>query len=68
MNIAIATLRNRIEKLNKEYKEVEKTLEEPELIADYYFSMNDLINITNECTELVHAIRILENHNYITKE
>ena len=68
MNIAIATLRNRIEKLNEEYKEVEKTLEEPEVMADYYFSMNDLINITNECTELVHAIRILENHNYITKK
>ena len=68
MNIAITTLRKRIELLNKEYEQAEKTMEEPELAADYFFAMNDMINISNECVELKHAIRILEHHTGITKE
>jgi len=68
MNIAITALRKRIELLNKEYKEAEKKLEDIEKMADYWFLANDLVNISNECVELEHAIRILEQYNYITKE
>ena len=68
MNIAITALRKRIELLNKEYKEAEKKLEDIERMADYWFLANDLVNISNECVELEHAIRILEQYNYITKE
>ena len=68
MNIAITALRKRIELLNKEYKEAEKKLEDIEKMADYWFLANDLVNISYECVELEHAIRILEGINDITKE
>lgn len=68
MNIAITALRKRIELLNKEYKKAEKKLEDIVRMADYYFFANDLVNISNECVELEHAIRILEQYNYITKK
>ena len=68
MNIAITVLRKRIELLNKEYAEIEKTLDEPEMMSDYIFAMNDLVNISYECVELQHAIRILEGIDDITKE
>ena len=68
MNTAITTLRKRIELLNKEYEQSEKTMENPDEVEDYFFAMNDMINISNECVELQHAIRILEHHTGITKE
>ena len=68
MNIAIKILLKRIQILNKELEKAEINLEEPELISDYYFAMNDLINIESEILELQKAIKILLQHNKTIKE
>ena len=63
MNIAIKILLKKIQILNKELEKAEGNLEEPELTSDYYFAMNDLINIESEILELQKAIKILLQHN-----
>jgi len=68
MNIAIKILLKRIQILNKELEKAGGNLEEPELISDYYFAMNDLINIESEILELQKAIKILLQHNKTIKE
>lgn len=68
MNIAIKILLKKIQILNKELEKAEINLEEPELTSDYYFAMNDLINIESEILELQKAIKILLQHNKTIKE
>ena len=68
MNTAIATLRKRIELLNKEYEKAYKTFEETDNKTDYFSAIDYMVNILNECAELQDAIGILEQYNYITKE
>lgn len=68
MNIAIKILLKKIQILNKELEKAEINLEEPELTSDYYFAMNDLINIESEILELQKAIKILLQQKVTIKE
>jgi len=56
---AIKILENRIEVLNKEIIRVEKIADEPEMLCDYEFAMNDLGNLELEIIELQSAIQVL---------
>jgi len=56
---AIKILENRIEVLNKEIIRVEKIADEPEMLCDYEFAMNDLGNLELEIIELQSAIHVL---------
>ena len=56
---AIKILQNRIEVLNKEIIRVEKIADEPEMLCDYEFAMNDLGNLELEIMELLIAIQVL---------
>jgi len=56
---AIKILQNRIEVLNKEIIRVEKIAEEPEMMCDYEFAINDLGNLELEIMELLSAIHVL---------
>ena len=56
---AIKILENRIEVLNKEIIRVEKIADEPEMLCDYEFAMNDLGNFKLEIMELQSAIQVL---------
>ena len=56
---AIKILQNRIEVLNKEIIRVEKIADEPEMLCDYEFAMNDLGNLELEIMELLSAIKVL---------
>jgi len=68
MNIAIKILLKKIQILNKELEKAQINLEEPELTSDYYFAMNDLINIESEILELQKAIKILLQQKVTIKE
>lgn len=59
MKKAIKVLEKRIEALNREIENHEKTAEEPEMISDYEFSMNAIGNAQTEILEMVEAINIL---------
>lgn len=59
MQKAINTLTARIEALNKEFLKAEKRSDEPEMLSDYEFSINDMGNIQTEIMELQFAINIL---------
>ena len=60
---AIKILQNRIEALNKEIIRVEKIADEPEMLCDYEFAMNDLGNLELEIMELLSAIHVLTLNN-----
>jgi len=55
----IKILQNRIEVLNKQIIRVEKIADEPEMLCDYEFAMNDLGNLELEIIELQSAIHVL---------
>lgn len=59
MNRAINTLKAKIEKINERITEAEKVAEEPEMVCDYTFAINDLANYELEIIELQEAIQIL---------
>ena len=61
MQKAINTLTSRIERLNEEFKKAEKISDEPELLSDYEFALNDMANIESEIIELQYAISILKD-------
>ena len=61
MQKAINTLTARIERLNEEFKKAEKISDEPELLSDYEFALNDMANIEAEIIELQYAINILKD-------
>lgn len=59
MKRAIKTLQVRIETLYGRIAEAEYTVDNPEMMSDYHFAMNDLENLRSEVEELQEAIRIL---------
>ena len=61
MEKAINTLTARIEKLNEKFKKAEKISDEPELLIDYEFALNDMANIKSEIIQLQSAINILKD-------
>ena len=61
MQRGINTLVARIEKLNEEFKKAEKRSDEPEMLTDYEFALNDMANIELEIMELQLCIKILED-------
>ena len=63
MQKAINTLTARIERLNEEFKKAEKIIDEPELLSDYEFALNDMANIETEIIELKFAINSLKDLN-----
>ena len=67
MNQAIKTLIARITVLNQEIERREKEMEEPEMLCDIEFAMNDLLNFHCEIKELLEAIKILNNHKIENK-
>lgn len=58
---AIKVLEQRIELLNGAIKTAENTMEEPELLSDYEWALNQQANCEIEILELTEAIKIL-NH------
>lgn len=61
MQKAINALTSRIERLNEEFKKAEKISEEPEMLTDYEFALNDMGNIELEIIEIQKAINILKD-------
>ncbi len=61
MQKAINTLVARIEKLNEAFDKAEKISDEPELLTDYEFALNDMANIELEIIELQFAINVLKD-------
>ena len=59
MRRAIKALQIRIGNLNDRHKQSMAIADEPELLSDYHFAMNDLANIELEIIELQSAIKIL---------
>lgn len=59
MNRAINTLKARIEKINERINETQKVVDEPEMLCDIEFAMNDIANYELEIMELQKAIQIL---------
>ena len=59
MKQAIKVLEKRIELLNKEYEKKDKQFEDCEMVCDYDFLQNDLINMELEIIELQKAIELL---------
>lgn len=59
MQKAIKTLEKRIELLNIEHSKAQKISDEPEMLCDYEFAINDMANIEAEIIELQSAIKIL---------
>lgn len=58
---AIKAIEKRIEALNDEFKKAKERAEEPEMVCDYEFAINDMANIELEIIELQQAIMILNN-------
>ena len=61
MQKAINTLTARIKILNEAFDKVEKISDEPELLMDYEFALNDMANIELEIIELQFAINVLKD-------
>lgn len=59
MDKAIKCLEARIERLNKEMVEVQSRIDEPEMLCDYEFAINDMANLETEVIELQSAIKKL---------
>ena len=59
MNRAIKAIQHRIEIINEAMKVAEKTMDEPEMLSDYEFALNDLANYELELMELQEAITLL---------
>lgn len=53
---------DKIEKLNWELKKVQEIIDEPEMLSDLEFALNDAGNIELEIIELQKAIEILNNN------
>jgi len=58
---AIKVIERHIEQLNKNFKEAEKRAEEPEMVCDYEFSLNEMANIELEIIEMQFAIKKLNS-------
>lgn len=59
MQKAIKTLEKRIELLRKEQQKLFNIQDEPELMSDYHFAQEGLVNISLEIDELRDAIKVL---------
>lgn len=66
MKQAIRTLSTRINILYQEIERCEKWMEEPEMLCEIEFAMNDIANFQREIEELQEAIKILNNHQIKT--
>ena len=67
MKQAIKTLGNRIDLLYREIDIAEKQMEEPEMLCEIEFAMNDIANFQREIEELQEAIKILNKHKIKSK-
>ncbi len=61
MNRAINTLKARIQKIEERMVETQKVIDEPEMMSDYEFAINEMGNYELEIIELQKAIKVL-NH------
>lgn len=61
MKKAIKTLEAKIERLNSELEKAEKRMDEPEMVSDYEFALNDCANIELEIIEHQEAIKVLND-------
>lgn len=59
MNYAVKALESRIAQINKRIDEAQLIADEPEMLCDYEFAMNDIGNYQTEIIELEKAIKIL---------
>lgn len=59
MNYAVKTLESRIALINKRIDEAQLIADEPEMLCDYEFAINDIGNYQLEIIELEKAIKIL---------
>lgn len=59
MNYAVKALESRIAQINKRIDEAQLIADEPEMLCDYEFAMNDIWNYQTEIIELEKAIKIL---------
>lgn len=67
MKQAIKILGNRIGIIYQEIERCEKLMEEPEMLCEIEFAMNDILNFQREIEELQEAIKILNNHQIENK-
>jgi hypothetical protein len=61
MQIAINHLQKKVEELNQRITEAEKVMDEPEMLCDYEFAMNDISNYRFSIMQICQAIEILKN-------
>jgi hypothetical protein len=62
MRQAIRVLEARAEKVRQDIQKSQKIADEPEMLSDYEFAINDIGNYELELIELGEAIKILNNH------
>jgi len=67
MQKVINILTARIKELNGAFDKAEKVLDEPELMTDYEFALNDIANIELDIIELQIAINILKDEKIKVK-
>ena len=61
MQLAINILQKRITEINERIKEAQKIADEPEMLCDIEFAMNDIGNYELNIIEICEAIQILKN-------
>jgi len=61
MKKAIKTLEAKIERLNSELEKAQQRMDEPEMVSDYEFALNDCANIELEIIEHQDAIKLLND-------
>lgn len=59
---AIKILESRIKSLNEEIIRNESSMDEPEMLSDYEFSLNNITNCNLEIIELQQAIKVLNDN------
>lgn len=59
---AIKILEGRIKSLNEEIIRNELIMDEPEMLSDYEFSLNNITNCNLEIIELQQAIKVLSDN------
>lgn len=62
MRQAIRVLEARAEKVRQDIERSQKIADNPEMLSDYEFAINDIANSELELIELGEAIKVLNNH------
>ena len=58
----IKTLESKISEINQEIEKAEKRMEEPEMVCDYEFALNDAANLEKLKIEYEQAINLINQN------